>query len=158
MLLFAWSIFLIRFLNKTFPSIKVSTSLLKVRRASSLFKFNSTSLRARGFWSLLGNRSCNFNNLFCSFKNWSRNFCCSALIEKISSWDSWRPVNRYRIKPIYGKIDRIKSQAQVEAISRWLRKTVQIAKPTLINQSISIMRLMISQVKIIKIPPNCIDN
>lgn len=67
-------------------------------------------------------------------------------------------MNRYRIKPIYGKIDRIKSQAQVEAISRWLRKTVQIAKPTLINQSISIMRLMISQVKIIKIPPNCIDN
>jgi hypothetical protein len=67
-------------------------------------------------------------------------------------------VNKYRIKPIYGKSDRIKSQAQVEAISRWLRKTVQIAKPTLINQSISIMRLMISQVKIIKIPPNCIDN
>ena len=57
------------------------------------------------------------------------------------------------MKPTYGKIDRIKSQAQVEAISRWLRKTVQIAKPTLINQSISIMRLMISQVKIIKIPP-----
>ena len=68
MVLFASSIFFIRFGNKTCPSIKVSTSLLKVKRASSLFRFSSTKRLARGFWALLGSKSWILNSLFYSLR------------------------------------------------------------------------------------------
>src|SRR5690625_1948285 len=61
------------------------------------------------------------------------------------------------IKPITGKTDRTRSQAQVEAMSRRVRKTVQIAKPMLINHRTSMMRRTTSHVQTIFIvaPPQC---
>lgn len=53
------------------------------------------------------------------------------------------------INPITGKTDRTNNHAQVEAISRRLLNTVQIANPILITHSTSMMRLITSHVQII---------
>ena len=125
--------------NFSFPSVKISTWLSWVIKASSDSRKKWISARPVSVVFSDGIRECLFQRLFCSLANLVICSCCSFFILKICSLEIFLPAKRYKVKPIIGSNVKTNNQAHVVAISRFSRKTVQIAAIKLAKKIIAII-------------------